>query len=182
LDESGFSEQPSVRRTWARKGQTPVLSAPVNWQQLSAIGALALSPDRSRVRTFLSLHAGPLRAPQVIAFLRSLCRHLRGKALLVWDRLSAHRARLTRDWRARQRHWLTVEWLPGYAPELNPVENLWAYLKAGDAANFCALDLADLALHISRRVRRVRTQHHLPWSFLKHSGLYPSITSLRDNH
>jgi transposase len=182
LDESGFSEQPSVRRTWARKGQTPVLRAPVNWQQLSAIGALALSPDQAQVRTFLSLHPGPIRAPQVIAFLRSLRRQLRGKVLLVWDRLSAHRARLTRDWIASRRHWLQVEWLPAYAPELNPVEYLWAYLKAGDSANFCAVDLADLAAHIGRRVRRLRSRDHLPWSFLKHSALYPFITSLRDSH
>jgi transposase len=182
LDESGFSEKPSVRRTWSPKGQTPVLRAPVNWQQLSAIGALALSPDRSQVRTFLSLHPAPIRAPQVIGFLRSLPRHLRAKVLLVWDRLSAHRAGLTRDWIASQRHWLQLEWLPAYAPELNPVENLWAYLKAGHSANFCALDLADLALHVGRRVRRVRTQDHLPWSFLRHSGLYPFITSLRDGH
>jgi transposase len=100
----------------------------------------------------------------------------------VWDRLSAHRARLTREWIASQRHWLQVDWLPAYALELNPVENLWAYLKAGDSANSCALDLADLALHIGRRVRRLRTRDHLPWRFLKHSGLYPFITSLRDSH
>lgn len=154
----------------------------MNWQQLSAMGALALSPDRTQVRTFLSLHPGPIRAPQVIGFLRSLRRHLRGKVLLVWDRLGAHRARLTRDWIARQRRWLRVEWLPGYAPELNPVENLWAYLKAGDSANFCAADLTDLAAHLGRRVRRLRTHSDLAWSFLKHSGLYPAITSLREHH
>jgi len=182
MDESGFSEKPSVRRTWAPKGQTPVLRAPVNWQQLSAIGALALSPDRSQVRTFLSLHPGPIRAPQVIDFLRSLRRHLRAPVLLVWDRLGAHRAHLTRDWRARQGHWLSVEWLPGYAPELNPVECLWAYLKGGDSANFCALDLTDLTLHLGRRMRRARAQDQLPWSFLEHSGLYPFLTSLRDSH
>ena len=159
-----------------------MLRAPVNWRQSSAIGALALSPDRSQVRTFLSLPPGPLRAPQVIAFLRSMRHHLRGPVLLVWDRLSAHRARLTRDWIASQRHWLRVEWLPGYAPELNPVENLWAWLKSGDSASFCALDLADLALHLGRRVRRVRSRDHLPWGFAKHSGLYPFITSLRDSH
>jgi transposase len=169
MDESGFSEKPSVRRTWAPKGQTPVLRAPVNWHQLSALGALALSPDHRQVRTFLSLHPGPIRAPQVIDFLRSLRRHLRAPVLLVWDRLGAHRARLTREWRAKQRHWLSVEWLPAYAPELNPVERLWAHLKAGTAANFCALDLTDLTLHLGRRMRRVRSRNYLPWSFLKHS-------------
>lgn len=170
-----------MRRTWAPKGQTPVLRAPVNWHQLSALGALALSPDHRQVRTFLSLHPGPIRAPQVIDFLRSLRRHLRAPVLLVWDRLGAHRARLTREWRAKQRHWLRVEWLPAYAPELNPVERLWAHLKAGDSANFCALDLTDLTLHLGRRMRRVRSHDYLPWSFLKHSGLYPFIASLRDS-
>jgi putative transposase len=102
--------------------------------------------------------------------------------LLVWDRLDAHRARLTSDWRASQRHWLTVEWLPPYAPEFNPVEYLWAHLKAGGSANFCALDLTELSAHLSHRVRRMRTRGDLVWSFLKHSGLYPSITSLREGH
>lgn len=182
LAESGCSEKPRVRRTWARRGQTPVLRAPVNWHQLSAIGALALSPDRTRARTFLSLHPGPIRAPQVIAFLRCLCRHLRSPVLVLWDRLGAHRARLTTQWRERQGHWLRVEWLPAYAPELNPVEYLWAHLKGGDSANFCAWDLPDLAADLRRRMRRLRSRDELPWSFLRHSGLYPSVTSLRDGH
>jgi hypothetical protein len=62
------------------------------------------------------------------------------------------------------------------------VEYLWAYLKAGDSANFCALDLTDLSAHLSRRVRRMRTHRDVGWSFLKHSELYPSITSLREDH
>jgi hypothetical protein len=175
LDESGFSEKPSVRRTWSPKGKTPVLRAPVNWQQVSAIGALALSPDRSQVRTFLSLHPGPIRAPQVIDFLRSLRRHLRGPVLLVWDRLGAHRARLTRDWRASQRHWLTVEWLPAYAPELNPVESLWWHPDATQLANLVPDDLAQLETHVRRRIRQVRRKDRLALAFLKHSGLYPEL-------
>lgn len=141
---------------------------------MSAIGAIALSPDRSRVRTFLRLHPGPIRAPQVVAFLRSLRHHLRGKVLLVWDRLGVHRSRLVKEYLAKERQWLEVEWLPAYAPELNPVEYLWRHLKSGSSANFCAHGLSDLSTQVKRRLRRVR-RADLAWSFLKHSGLYPSL-------
>jgi transposase len=174
LDESGFSERPNVRRTWSPKGKTPLLRTPFNWKRMSAIGAIALSPDRRRVRTFLHLHPGPIRAPQVVAFLRSLRRHLPGKVLLVWDRLGAHRSRLVKDYLAGQQRWLEVEWLPAYAPELNPVEYLWHHLKSGSSAHFCADGLSDLSAQVKRRLRRVR-RSDLAWSFLKHSGLYPAL-------
>ena len=73
---------------------------------------MAVAPDLSRVRTFLSFKPGSVDGLTVIGFLRSLRRHLRAPVLLVWDRLPAHVSRLTRDWIASQRHWLKVEWLP----------------------------------------------------------------------
>jgi len=173
LDESGFSERPSVRRTWWPKGVTPVLRTPFNWKRLSGIAAIALSPDRRRVRTFLSLHPGSVRAEQVVGFLCSLRRHLPGKVLLVWDRLGAHRSRQTKLHLAKQEAWLEAEWLPAYAPELNPVEYLWNCLKAS-AANSCPDGLSAIAGEVKRRLRRAR-EMDLAWSFLKHSGLYPSL-------
>jgi len=163
-----------VRRTWWPKGQTPVLRAPFNWKRLSSIGAIALSPDRRRVRAFLRQHPGPIRAEQVVAFLRGLRRHMRGRVLVVWDRLGAHRSRLTQTYLESQRHWLEVEWLPAYAPELNPVEYLWSSLKGGDTGNLCSEGLAGVSAQVARRLRRVRRKD-LAWSFLKHSGLYPSL-------
>ena len=80
-----------------------------NWKRLSVIGALAVAPDLSRVRTFLSPKPGSVDGPATIAFLRSLRRHLRTPVLLVWDRLPAHVSRLTRTWLASHRHWLEVE-------------------------------------------------------------------------
>ena len=91
LDESGFSQRPSIVRTWAPRGHTPILRLPFNWKRLSCIGALAVAPDLSQVRTFLSFKPGSVDAPAVIAFLRSLRRHVRAPVLLVWDRLSATR-------------------------------------------------------------------------------------------
>lgn len=162
-------------RTWAPRGQTPILRLPFNWQRLSVTGALALAPNRSRVRTFLSLHPGNVDSSTTIAFLRSLRRHLRGPVLLVWDRLGAHISRPTREWIATQRHWLQVEWLPPYAPELNPVEYLWSYLDATHLANFVPDDLTQLEAQVRRGTRKVRRKDDLALAFLKHSGLYPEL-------
>ena len=57
------------------------------------------------------------------------------KATLVWDRLPAHRSHAMGAWLRRQRSWLVVEPLPAYAPDLNPVEALWAILKGVELAN-----------------------------------------------
>lgn len=154
-----------------------------NWKRLSVIGALAVAPDLSRVHTFLSPQPGLIKGPQVVAFLRSLRRHLTAPVLLVWDRLPAHVKRTTRDWVADQRHWLQIEWLPPYAPELNPVEYLWSHLDATALANFAPDELAELEAQARRGIRQVRRKDDLAFSFLKHSGLYPELYNvLRETH
>ena len=177
LDESGFSQRPSVVRTWAPRGRTPIHRSAFNWERLSVIGALAVAPDLGRVRVFLSWQPGSVDHGAVIAFLRSLRRHLREPALLVWDRLSAHIAKPTRQHLDRQRHWLDVEWLPPYAPELNPVEYLWNHLDRTDLANFAPDDLGELAVQVQRGARRVRRKTDLTFAFLKHSALYPDLST-----
>jgi hypothetical protein len=72
----------------------------------------------------------------LIGALAQLRRFLAGqKATLLWDGLPAHRSLAMRTWLRRQRSWLVVEPLPGYAPELNPVEALWSSLKGVELAN-----------------------------------------------
>ena len=172
LDESGFSQRPSIRRTWAPRGQTPVLRLPFNWKRLSAIGALSTTPGGRKVRLFLSLLGGNVTSEVVIRFLRNLRRHIRGKVVLLWDRLPAHRSKCTQQFIETQYHWLTVEFLPAYAPELNPVEWVWAYLSATDLANYSADSLDDLAHQVKRGARRLRRKHEQGKRFLKKSGLF----------
>jgi transposase len=172
LDESGFSERPSVRRTWAPRAQTPVLRLPFNWKRLSAIGALATTPAGRRTRLFLSLRKGNVDSAAVMEFLRNLHRHIRGKVLLLWDRLPAHRSRLTHEFIQSQRRWLRTEFLPAYAPELNPTEHVWAYLTATDLANYCPDNLDDLAGQVRRGTARLRQKHDHGQAFLRKSGLF----------
>ena len=86
---------------------------------------------------YFQLVRGSVRSPQVVGFLTHLLRHLPGNVLVVWDRLAQHRSRLVRDFIAAQGGCLAVEWLPAYAPELNPAEYIWGYLKDHKIPNLC---------------------------------------------
>ena len=86
---------------------------------------------------YFRLFPGTIRSPQVIEFLTHLLRHIPGKLLIVWDGLAGHRSRLTWEFIRQQRGRLWVEFLPGYAPDLNPVEYLWSHWKQHELPNFC---------------------------------------------
>ena len=171
VDESGFSQRPSVRRTWAPRGQTPVLREHFNWKRLSASGAIAWRPHQPWTRLFLSLGPGAIASEQVVAFLGQLRRHLRGPVVVLWDGLPAHRSGQTQAYVEANRSWLTVERLPAYAPELNPVEGLWASLTSRATANFSAETLEELKGQLRGGMRRLRRQPDLGLSFIKHAGL-----------
>jgi hypothetical protein len=93
------------------------------------------------------------------------------QVVLVWDGLGAHWSYAMADWIATQAAWLQVEQLPAYAPELNPVEGLWANLKAVELANFAGDQLVEVADAAEQGIRRVCQSQQLVWSFLAHTGL-----------
>ena len=72
---------------------------------------------------------------------------------------------------ASQRGWLVVERLPGYAPELNPVEGLWSNLKGQELANYAAETIEELSQTARRGVRRLRRRAGLLFAFLDRTGL-----------
>lgn len=171
-DESGVSQRPSVRRTWAPKGETPVLIHAFNWSKLSVCAALGYRWDGRRSRLFFQTREGSYNSASLIEFLEDLKRELRGqKAILVWDGLPAHKSKVMQEYLLQQRTWLAVERLPGYAPDLNPVETLWGNIKGQELANRCADDLAEVEMALRTGLGRVRESDQLPFSFLKHAGL-----------
>ncbi len=172
-DESGVSQQPVIRRTWAPRGKTPVLThTGGSWQRLSVAGALAFRWDGRRSRFYFQTCPGTYSAGPLIRFLRQLKRHFRGgRVILIWDGLGAHTSRAMRAYLARQRRWLHVERLPGYAPELNPIEQVWGNVKARELANVCAEKLTALRRPLHTGFARVRRQSELAFAFLRHTGL-----------
>jgi len=140
LDETGLMLQPLVRRTWGPEGQTPVMYSWDRHDRLSAQGALTVSPQRRRLGLYFSAQEGNLRAPDVATFLRQLYRQLRRPLIVVLDRWAPHRTAARQLWAdGGERFWF--EWLPAYAPELNPVDKLWSHTKYGDLANYIPEDL-----------------------------------------
>jgi len=171
-DESGVSQRPSVRRTWAPKGQTPVLIHAFNWSKLSICAALGYRWDGRRSRLFFQTREGSYDTDTLIAFLQDLKHELRGKpAILVWDGLPAHKSRAMQDYLRKEHRWLAVARLPGYAPDLNPVETLWGNVKGQELANRCAHNLSELKTAVRGGMARVAQSGKLPFSFLEHAGL-----------
>ena len=82
---------------------------------------------------------------ETVVFLAHLLRHLAGPLLIVWDRLPAHRSRLVGEFLDSLEGQILVEYLPPYAPELNPVEYLWGYWKHHQLPNVCAKDFWQLS-------------------------------------
>ena len=113
-------------------------------KKVSVIGAVSVSPATRRGGLyFATLPDGFFTAEAVVAFLRDLLRHLRGKVVVLWDGGGNHKGPLIRAFLARNRR-LTLERLPPYAPDLNPVEVVWSWLKYGQLANYVPDGVADL--------------------------------------
>jgi transposase len=171
IDESGFSQRPVVRRTWGRRGDTPILVERVVYGHFSAIGALGYHPKRRQVRLFLSLGSRTIKKEDIVKFLKYLRRHVRGRMVLVLDNLPAHRSKVVEEYFEAQKEWLQVEWLPAYAPELNPVVDVWANLDGRELANFVPDNLEHLRGQVRRGAGRIRRHEEVLWGFLKHTEL-----------
>jgi len=170
LDESGFLMAPLLRRSWAPRGATPVIRERARHRQkVSAIAALLVGPRRSRVALRFGLYPDrDIRWPQVLGFVRGLLRQLPGPAILIWDRLNAHRSARRRLEPTGRLH---PEFLPPYAPELNPVENLWSYLKMNPMANLPIAELRALHATAHRHARSLQRREGLLRAFIAHSPL-----------
>lgn len=171
-DESGVSQRPPVRRTWAPRGETPVLIHAFNWKKLSVAIAVAFRWDFRRSGLFFQTRPGSYNDLTLIDFLTDLKREFRGRrVILVWDGLPSHKSASMQDYLRAQRPWLTVERLPGYAPDLNPAELIWGNVKGRELANLCADDLAEVEHELRAGLRRVRRSPTLAFAFLRHTGL-----------
>lgn len=170
LDESGFLLIPTVRRTWAPRGHTPLVRHRYRRDKISAISAVTLSARRRRLGLYLHFHPDQnITHVEVALFLRALLRHLRGHVIVLWDGGSIHKGPDVRTLRARCPR-LHVERFPAYAPELNPDEFVWGYLKRA-LANGRPDSLRDLLATLSRLTRRVGHRPDLLRAFIRASDL-----------
>lgn len=161
-----------MRSTWAPKGQTPVLHHRFNWKRLSMSAALCFRPDGTEASLVFGMQPGAYNDVSLIEFLTELHRHLDGdKVTLLWDGLPSHRSLAMQRFIKRQRTWLVVERLPPYAPDLNPVEQIWGNLKGSELANLCLDTIGEAEEIVDQGLWRIGNETRLAFSFLRHCGL-----------
>ena len=141
------------------------------WKRASMAAALGYQPDGTKARLCFHLQADSYDTDSLIAVLDQLKGFYAGQRVVLWDGLSAHWSYKMRAHLDVQRDWLTVERLPAYAPELNPVEGLWANLKGGELANCTGDTIAQVADQAQHGIERVCDSDSLVVGFLAHSGL-----------
>jgi transposase len=135
--------------------------------------ALGFRWDGQKTRLFARTKKDSFNTASLIEFLKQLKRFVRAhRVILIWDHLPAHRSRDMTQFLWTQRDWLQVEWLPGYAPDLNPTEGVWNNIKGREMANLCPDLMAEAAHAFHRGLRRVGHTRALPFSFLQHAGLF----------
>jgi len=166
VDESGLSQRPHRCRTWAPKGETPVLQYHFNWKTLSVAAGI------SWYNFYFRLFDGSIKAPQVVEFLTHLLRHIPGPLLIIWDGLPTHRSAMVKLFVEGQNGRIQLEYLPAYAPELNPCEYIFGHLKHHELPNFCPKNLWELSDHARRSLRKMRRRSTLIRAFWKQSTLF----------
>lgn len=175
LDESGFLLIPNVRRTWAPRGQTPILRHRYRHDRISAISAVTVSFRRQHVGLYLHFHRENISQFEVVLFLRYLLRQIRGHIVLLWDGGSIHTGAHIQEF-LRHHPRLHIESFPAYAPELNPDEQVWNHYK-GKLANGRPDHLDELLDTLQRITRKVRARPLLVRSFIAASDLPPFLRS-----
>lgn len=137
---------PNLQRTWAKRASTPVIRTFTQKQKISAIAALTMTNSGRKKDIFFRLHPKKsIKTREFIAFLAQLRQAYKNKKLIiVWDNFRAHKSKKVQRYAAK--HKIHLEYLPAYAPELNPVEALWGYLKNHALSNYVPESLENFRL------------------------------------
>jgi len=170
LDESGFFLTPTVRRTLAPRGKTPVLDAWDRRDRWSAISCITVSPVAGRPGLYFDLLDHNVHGEDVVAFLADLHRRL-GPLTVVWDRNQIHgKSKAVKAWLA-DHPGVVAEDFPAYVPDLNPDEGVWGWAKYGRLANLAANDKDQLWDHVVDELITVKHRPDLLRGFIRQTDL-----------
>jgi transposase len=129
-DESGFSLVSPLKRTWSRRGQTPVQKTSIDHhQRLNLLGALLVSTKGKRIRLCIRSYWRSLTGKEVLVFLRQILDRVSGPIVMVWDRHPIHKRKMVQEFLAKHKR-LHMFYFPVAAPELNPAEFIWTQTTA----------------------------------------------------
>ena len=174
LDETGLMLQPLVRRTWAPRGERPVMYCWDRRDRLSAISGITVSPQRTRLNFYFTLLPDNtnVTAADVVDFLRQVKAQLGGPFTVIWDGSPVHsRSTVVKRYLAKHPE-IVAETLPSYAPELNPDEGVWGWTKYGRLANLAAASTRELRQRVQEEFQVLRRDRHLLDAFVREADLW----------
>ncbi len=172
VDETGFMMYPTIRKTFAPPGETPVNKVTDPHGRISTIGAIAISPKEKALtwHYYMLDDNTNYRGPDVVDFLRRLSVAIPGPMTIVWDQIIIHSCDVVDRYLAANPA-ITPEPFPPYAPELNPVDRAWFYIKYDRIPNFAPPCTKQLRKVVGRELKRLQTRPELLLSFIRQSAL-----------
>jgi transposase len=170
-DESGFRADTVHGKTWGKRGETPVVARPGQRQSISAASAV-----NSKGAFWYSTYQGGLNAQLFIKLLKQMMRNRTKPVHLVVDGLPAHKTKLVREYVATTKGRLTLHFLPGYAPELNPDELVWSHVKRTGVSRTPLRKGEKLSEKIQAQLAEIKKMPSLVRAFFK----TPSVAYITD--
>lgn len=177
IDESGFLLSPLIRRTYAPRGQTPVIKASNPHGRISVIGALAISPKQKHPSFHYNLLADNVNfhSTSVVSFIKQIQKRIPGPITIIWDAIPIHCSKPVNQYLEQHKE-LTIEQFPSYAPELNPVDKVWFYLKYDRLPNYVPLTVDELRTRLTDELEILKIKQHVLASCVRQSGLDCKVT------
>ncbi|MEV7522717.1 IS630 family transposase [Streptomyces sp. NPDC091371] len=177
-DEAGQDLKPAKGRTWSRRGRTPVIKVTGKGSgRVLMAGMVCVKLGReTRLIYRTQMYRGRtgerkgFRAREFAELITAVRRQLGGPLIVVWDNASTHHSKALREFCDRNSDWLTIVRLPHYAPDLNPVEGVWAYLEKS-LANLAPRAIEDLAPLVKIRLRNIQCRSEVLDGFIAETGL-----------
>jgi hypothetical protein len=173
LDESGLLMAPLRRRSWSLRGHPPQMKQKAGHREkVSVAGALWLTPLRERLTlAFQTLVNSYFSNVEVAEFLSGALQWLNGPLVVIWDGGSMHKGGPISELVAQSGGRLDLERLPAHAPMLNPVEQVWTWLKYGRLCNFAPQDAHQLNKAVIRELDAIREDQDCLRNFFHASDL-----------
>jgi transposase len=157
VDESGFMLAPTIRRTYAPRGHPPVCKVADPHGKISVISAMSISPSHRHFGIHFDLldDNANFRGNTVVPFLETIRRKIQGPITIIWDAVPVHRASPVTCF-LRKHRTIVQELLPRYAPDLNPVDKIWFYVKFDRLPNLAPSCLANLRNEVEAELSRLQ--------------------------
>jgi transposase len=166
IDEAGFYLLPARVRTYAPRGQTPILRTLLSYDHLSVMSGITITGQ-----LYTLTRSRALTSRDSVSFLRHVRRQVKQGLMVIWDGSPIHRREVTQFMATEEAKDISLEQLPSYAPDLNPDEGVWQHLKYVELRNVCCKNLDHLHRELKLAIMRLRNKPHIVRSFFDGAGL-----------